>query len=124
MIGIAWTYAVRSLRRNARRTVLSIVGIGVGCALALFMESLNRGRDELFARMGAYSGSGHLRIVPVAWPERRDPRLRLADWSADVAAARALAGVRIVTVRARAQVLLASWNSTRTSLSKLPLTCS
>ena len=61
MMGTAWTYAFRSLRRNARRTVLSVVGIGVGCALALFMESLNRGRDELFARMGAYAGAGHVR---------------------------------------------------------------
>ena len=46
-MGTAWTYAFRSLRRNARRTALSIVGIGIGCALALVMESLNRGRDEL-----------------------------------------------------------------------------
>ena len=65
-----WTYAVRSLGRNARRTALSIVGIGIGCALALFMESLNRGRDELFARMGAYGGAGHVRIVPDGWRER------------------------------------------------------
>ena len=63
-MGTAWRYALRSLRRNARRTALSVVGIGIGCALALFMESLNRGRDELFARMGAYGGAGHVRIVP------------------------------------------------------------
>ena len=84
-----------------------MVGIGIGCALALFMESMNRGRDELFARMGAYSGSGHLRIVPATWRERRDPRLRLADWRFDLTAARALPGVQTVTVRARAQVILA-----------------
>ena len=40
-------YAVRSVSRNLRRTVLSIAGIAIGCALALFMESINRGRDEL-----------------------------------------------------------------------------
>jgi ABC-type lipoprotein release transport system permease subunit len=103
----AWTYARRSLRRNARRTALSIVGIGIGCALALFMESLNRGRDELFARMGAYGGAGHVRIVPDGWRERRDPRLRLANLSGDVAAVRQLGGVAAVTVRARAQALVA-----------------
>jgi ABC-type lipoprotein release transport system permease subunit len=103
----ALTYALRSLRRNARRTALSIVGIGIGCALALFMESLNRGRDELFARMGAYGGAGHVRIVPNGWRARRDPRLRLANLPADVDAVRMLGGVAAVTIRARAQALVA-----------------
>jgi ABC-type lipoprotein release transport system permease subunit len=107
MIGAAATYAVRSLGRNPRRTLLSIVGIGVGCALALFMESVNRGRDELFARMGAYAGAGHVRVVPAGWRERRDPRLRLADWTADLQAARDLPGVAAVTIRSRTQALLA-----------------
>jgi ABC-type lipoprotein release transport system permease subunit len=107
MIGAASTYAARSLGRNPRRTWLSIVGIGIGCALALFMESMNRGRDELFARMGAYAGAGHVRIVPAGWRERRDPRLRLADWQNDLRAARELPGVVAVTVRARAQALVA-----------------
>jgi ABC-type lipoprotein release transport system permease subunit len=107
MMGTAWTYAFRSLRRNVRRTVLSVVGIGVGCALALFMESLNRGRDELFARMGAYAGAGHVRIVPAGWRERRDPRLRLANGRADVDRVREISGVTAMTVRARAQALLA-----------------
>jgi hypothetical protein len=98
-MGTAWTYAFRSLRRNVRRTALSIVGIGIGCALALFMESLNRGRDELFARMGAYGGAGHLRIVPDGWRERRDPRLRLANLEADVEAVRHLSGVAAVTAQ-------------------------
>lgn len=107
MAWIASRYAVRSVGRNLRRTALSIVGIAVGCVLALFMESLNRGRSELFARVGASSGIGHLRVAPAGWRERRDPRLRLADWQADVAAAQSLAGVVVVTARARAQVLLA-----------------
>ena len=107
MIGAAATYAARSLLRNPRRTWLSIVGIGVGCALALFMESVNRGRDELFARMGAYAGAGHVRVVPEGWRERRDPRLRLADGQADLQAARALPGVAAVTTRARTQALVA-----------------
>ncbi len=107
MAWIAASYSIRSVRRNVRRTALSVVGIGIGCALALFMESMNRGRDELFARMGVYSGSGHLRIVPATWRERRDPRLRLADWQADLAAARALPGISTATARARAQVILA-----------------
>lgn len=107
---MAWVegrYAVRSVGRNARRTVLSILGIGVGLALALFMESVNRGRGELFARTVAYSGAGHLRVVPGTWRQRRDPRLRLARGDVALAAARALPGAAVATPRARAQVLLA-----------------
>jgi len=107
---MAWMgtrYATRSVGRNLRRTSLSIVGIAIGCILALFMESLNRGRGELFARAGSASGVGHLRVVPEGWRERREPRLRLADWRADAAAARAIPGVAFVTARVRAQALLA-----------------
>ncbi len=107
MAWIASRYAARSVRRNLRRTVLSIVGIAIGCVLALFMESLNRGRSELFARMGATSGIGHLRIVPAGWRARRDPRLRLANWRMDETAARTDPGVTVAVVRTRAEVLLA-----------------
>jgi ABC-type lipoprotein release transport system permease subunit len=107
MAWVSGQYAVRSVGRNLRRTVLSIIGIAVGCVLALLMESMNRGRGELFARAGSSSGIGHVRIVPAGWRERRDSRLRLADWQADLAAARAVPGVVFATARARAQALLA-----------------
>lgn len=100
-------YARRSVTRNLRRTLLSIAGIAIGCSLALFMESINRGRDELIARLGADSGIGHLRIVPAEWERDHDVRLRLADWERDLDAARSLPGVSVATPRVRAQVLLA-----------------
>jgi len=106
-MGITARYALRSVGRNLRRTVLSVAGIAIGVALALTMESLNRGRDELFARVGSQSGLGHLRVVPAGWDAQRDVRLRLAGWRQDLAAARALPGVVVATPRARAQVLLA-----------------
>ena len=107
MAWVAGRYAVRSVRRNFRRTALSGVGIAIGCVLSLFIESLNRGRDELFARAAVYSGSGHLHVVAAGWREGRASGLRLADWRRDVAAARALPGSTVVTPRARADVLLA-----------------
>ena len=107
MAWVSTTYAWRSLGRHRRRTVLSVIGIGVGCALALFMESMNRGRDELFARMGAYAGAGHVRIVPAGWNARRDPRLRLVDGAGAFKAVGAQAGIAAVTSRARSQALLA-----------------
>jgi ABC-type lipoprotein release transport system permease subunit len=57
--------------------------------------------------MGAYAGAGHVRIVPAAWRERRDPRLRLSNWQADVDGVRQISGVTAMTVRSRAQALLA-----------------
>jgi len=107
MAFVGTRYAMRSIARNLRRTLLSIIGIAIGCILALVMESLNRGRGELFARAGSASGIGHVRVVPAGWRERREPRLRLADWRADLQAARSLPGVATVTARVRAQVLLA-----------------
>ena len=106
-MGVTERYALRSIGRNVRRTALAVIGIGVGCALALTMESINRGRDELFARMGAESGLGHLRVVPSGWDAQRDVRLRLADGPRDLDAARALPGAILATPRTRAQVLLA-----------------
>jgi ABC-type lipoprotein release transport system permease subunit len=107
MAWVAGKYALRSVGRNVRRTILSIIGIAIGCALALLMESTNRGRDDLFARVGAEGGSGHLRVVPGGWAARRDVRLRLAGGAVDLEAARGLPGVVAATPRARAQVLLA-----------------
>ena len=107
---MAWVtgrYAVRSVRRNFRRTALSIVGIAIGCVLALVMESLNRGRQELFARAATYGGSGHLRIVATGWRDQRDSRLRLVNWQAATTTARALPGISAASPRARADTLLA-----------------
>lgn len=107
MAMVAARYAMRSVRRNARRTALSVLGVAIGCLLALFMEGINRGKAELFARLGAASGTGHIRVVPAGWRERRDPRLRLADSARAFAAAAGMPDVRVVTARTRAQVLLA-----------------
>lgn len=110
MSWVTLRYAVRSVTRNLRRTLLSLAGIAIGCSLAVFMESISRGRDELIARLGVESGAGHLRVVPAGWDREHDVRLRLADWQADLAAARGLPGVVVATPRVRAQVLLAMGN--------------
>lgn len=106
-LGVGSRYAWRSVRRNIRRTALSVAGIGFGCALALFVDAINRGKDELYVRTAAESGLGHLRVVPTGWRMRRDPDLRLAAGNADLAAARDLPGVVVAVPRARAQALLA-----------------
>jgi lipoprotein-releasing system permease protein len=61
----------------------------------------------MFARAGAYSGAGHLRIVPPGWRDNRDQTRRLVDGDRDFAAIRAQPLVKAVTPRTRAQALLA-----------------
>ncbi len=99
--------AVRTLGRNVRRTFLSIVGVGVGCAVALFMTALTLGASEMRVRAIAESGYGHLRIIPAEWRVSRDNDLRLADWQSDLNAVRLTDGVRVAVPHARTTILLA-----------------
>ncbi|MFC1526395.1 ABC transporter permease [Candidatus Latescibacterota bacterium] len=99
--------AVRTLGRNVRRTLLSVVGVGVGCAVALFLSALMRGSSQIRLRAIADSGFGHLRIAPQGWEQSRDNDLRLRDWEAELQAARGLEGVKVAAPHARAQGLLA-----------------
>ena len=77
---VATRYAGRSLFRHARRTVLSILGIGVASGLSLFMVAFVRGESQMMLRAASESGIGHLRIIPRGWLDSRDNALRLPDW--------------------------------------------
>jgi len=98
--------ALRGLGRNRRRTLLSVAGVGVGCAVALLAVSMMRGAMEMRVRAIAESGLGHARAVPAAWPRTRDGALRLADWRAELAALRAAPEVAVAAPRARSEGLL------------------
>ena len=49
-------FAVRTMGRNVRRTFLSVVGVGVGCAIALFMTALTLGSAEMRVRGSESAG--------------------------------------------------------------------
>lgn len=100
-------FALRSLTRHSRRTLLSILGIGIGCAVALITTAYIRGEGDLIERAAALSGTGHLRISPAGWLPQRDERLRLEDWESALETARAMPGVSAATPRARTNGLLA-----------------
>jgi ABC-type lipoprotein release transport system permease subunit len=100
-------YALRSLTRHSRRTLLSVLGIGIGCAVALIATAYIRGEGDLIERAAALSGTGHLRISPAGWLPQRDDRLRLRDWQQALAIARQTPGVAAATPRARSNGLLA-----------------
>ena len=111
MIGlISARYAVRSLRRHARRTLLSVLGAGVGSAIAIMATSWISGGGEMQTRAAADSGAGHLKIVPAGWTATRDTTLRLSGAEAIGRLVRATGGIRYTAARARANGLLAFGN--------------
>lgn len=106
MGSLASRYALRGLGRQLRRTMLSAVGVGIGCAIGLITISWIRGEKEMIIRAAAECGAGHLRIVPHDWPGRRDRNLRLSDWQQTLQRVRALPEVAVATPRTRVQGLL------------------
>ncbi|MDD9943467.1 MAG: ABC transporter permease [Myxococcales bacterium] len=99
-------YAVRGLGRHVRRTLLSALGVGIGCAIGLITLAWIRGEEEMIIRAAAECGAGHLRVVPAGWQARRDRSLRLQNWEQTLAHARSLPGVAVATPRTRVQGLL------------------
>jgi ABC-type lipoprotein release transport system permease subunit len=106
-VSLITKFAVRTLGRSVRRTLLSVVGIGIGCAIAVFIAAFMRGSDRLRVRGVAESGVGHLRVAPAAWEKSRDNELRLQDWQAELATVKSLRGIGTVAPHARATALLA-----------------
>jgi ABC-type lipoprotein release transport system permease subunit len=100
-------FAVRTLGRSKRRTLLSVIGVGVGCAVALFLSAFMRGANEMRVQSIADSGFGHLRIAPGGWEKSRENALRLQDWRAELETVRAMEGVKVAAPHARSTALLA-----------------
>ena len=100
-------YALRTLGRNVRRTLLSVVGIGVGVFITVFMTAFMRGSTQMRVRSIAESGFGHVKVAPADWLRSRDSDLRLTDWETELAAVRATDGVAIAAPHARSTALLA-----------------
>jgi len=106
MLTVSSKYAMRSLVRHVRRTILSVVGIGVGCGLCLFMIAFVRGESKMMLRAAAESGAGHFRVVPAKWSEARENDLRLIDWQEARKLVASMDEVEVVTPHARKEVLL------------------
>ncbi len=99
--------AVRDLGRNVRRTGLSALGVGIGCAIALIVSGFINSVTEVYARLAAEAGPGHMRVSPPGWLPQRDEKLRLADGEGVLERVRAHPGVKVAAPRARVQGLLA-----------------
>ena len=77
---ISTRYAIFSLRRHLRRTLLAVLGIGLGSAICLFLIAFVRGEGKMMLKAAAESGAGHMRVVPAPWLQTRENDLRLVDW--------------------------------------------
>lgn len=99
-------YAVRSLRRNAKRTLLSVIGVAFGVGIGLIAVSFVSGQQSMIADAAATGGVGHLRIAPEGWSESRSLDLRLHDWRAQLARVRRAEGVRAASPHAHVRGLL------------------
>lgn len=106
-ISLTTKFAVRTLGRSKRRTLLSVIGVGIGCAVALFLSAFMRGANEMRVQGIADSGFGHLRIAPGGWEKSRENALRLQDWRAELETVRAMEGIKVAAPHARSTALLA-----------------
>jgi len=100
-------YALRSLRRNLKRTLLSAIGVAFGVGIGLIAISFVSGQMSMLYDAAARGGVGHLKVAPAGWNESRRTELRLDDFEAQLAAVRAVEGVRLAAPHAGARALLA-----------------
>lgn len=106
-MNVSTRYALRSLRRSSTRTVLSLLGIAIGCAIGLLTTAWIRGEGDLFVNAAADSGTGHLQLRPNGWKESRDERLRLeGNWKSLLDRVRARPEVRAAGPHVTTQALL------------------
>jgi ABC-type lipoprotein release transport system permease subunit len=105
-MSISLKTAFRNIFRNTRRSILTALGIGVGCMIATAMTGLMDGQGEMFLTAAAEGGAGHLKVLPAKWPEMRDNALRLVDWRDDLAMLRATPGVQVAAPRIRIEATL------------------
>ena len=61
-IGVIITLALRNLRRNVRRTILTATAMTIGGALLIFALILSDGTHEQWIDSGVRNGSGHVTI--------------------------------------------------------------
>ena len=104
--GVTMRYALRSLRRNLRRSLLSVAGVAFGVGIGLIALSWVRGEETMSINAAAAGGVGHLRVAPLGWNEGRQVELRIEGWEEALARVRALDGVAVATPRARVEGLL------------------
>jgi ABC-type lipoprotein release transport system permease subunit len=105
-MSISLKTAFRNIFRNTRRSILTALGIGVGCMIATTMTGLMEGQGDMFLTAAAEGGAGHLKVVPAAWPDMRENSLRLVNGRDELETLRSTEGVVVAAPRARIEATL------------------
>ncbi|MCH2108786.1 MAG: ABC transporter permease [Polyangiaceae bacterium] len=106
-MNVSSQYALRSLMRSTTRTLLSLIGVGIGCAIAAVAVAWIKGESGMMAESTAMSGQGYLQVVPRGWQESRDTRLRITgDWKKLRKTIEGVPGITVVTPQVETQGLL------------------
>ena len=104
------TLAWRNLRRNRRRTLLSIGGISFAGALLVFMLSMQSSQYQLMLKSAVNNGTGYLQIQAEGYQKNAYSWLVITDPGAASAILRAEPRVSATTTRAEGFALIASAN--------------
>jgi len=105
-MSISLKTAFRNIFRNTRRSILTALGIGVGCMLATTTTGLMYGQASMFLTAAPEGGAGHVKVVPAAWPETRESSLRLVKGRAELETLRSTEGIAVAAPRARVEATL------------------
>jgi ABC-type lipoprotein release transport system permease subunit len=100
--------AFRNLRRNLRRTLITVLAIGAGTALALFGLGLGDGGHFQMIQNGVAIGQGHLTFQPDGFLESPSNTLFLEDPSPLLRVARESGYVENAFPRIRGEGMLAT----------------
>ncbi len=106
-LSITSKFTVRNLSRNHRRTLLSALGVAIGCSIALIDIGLSKGKVEMLIRNVAEGGTGHIKVAADNWIIGRNDQLRLADWQKVLGQLRGNPEVKVATPRVKIQGMLA-----------------
>ncbi len=105
-MNVSLNYALASLWRTRTRTIVSLLGLGLGGMIALLTLAWMRGESHMIATSTAMSGQGYLQVVPHQWNETRDRRLRVAAYDGVAQALRARPEVTTVAPQVELEALL------------------
>jgi len=99
-------YALRSLRRNMRRTLLSVIGVAFGVGIGVLAIAWVTGQQSMMGNAAANGGLGHLQVVPSGWVDSRKLDMRIHDWPAQIERIRTTDGVAAASPHASVRGLL------------------
>lgn len=105
--------AYLNVRRNPRRTIISVTAVSVGLASLIFLWAFIDGYQEQQRENAIQLFFGHTQIVPKGFREKLSPESTIADRSKTLDAVREAEGFVSATERIHAEVLIGTSENSR-----------